>query len=137
MKAFLLSTLFLTSCLTHRTTGEFAVLSPPRQKQKIVLLEKKLKRAEKEQREIQEEVDRLSSAVKEAQLALIRKQVEEYQDRLQSNPKKNIAQGDPSILFLKEREMLHKILSDGALTNTFEAQHILDQILEMITTLSD
>lgn len=134
MKAILFSTLLLTSCLTQRTTGEFAVLSPSRQKQKIVLLEKKLKRAEKEQREIEEEVDRLSSAVKEAQLALIRKQVEDYQDKMQI---KGFVQGDPSTLFLKERETLNNILSDGASVNRFEAQRTLDQILEMITSLSD
>lgn len=134
MKAILFFTLLLTSCLTHRTTGEFAVLSPSRQKQKIALLEKKLKRAEKEQREIEEEVDRLSSAVKEAQLALIRRQVEEVQDKMQM---KSFVQRDPSILFLKEREMLNNILSDRASSNSFEAQRILDQILEMITSLSD
>lgn len=133
MKALLIL-LFLTSCVLLQTSDEFTqVLPPTKQKQKIALLEKKLQRAEKEQKKVEEEVGRLSNAVKEAQIALIQKQIEDYR---KAHPQK-LDPEEVVSFFLKEREILHGMVLDGPSFTAFEAQKVLDQLLEMITELSD
>lgn len=136
MKALLILP-FLTSCVLLQAPDETAqVLPPTKQKQKIALLEKKLKRAEKEQQKVEEEVSRLSEAVKEAQLALIQRQVEDYGEKQRTHPQK-LPSTEVASLFVKERQTLHEMALDGPSLTAFEAQRVLDQLLEMITELSD
>lgn len=133
MKALVIL-LFLSSCVMLQTSDELAqVLPKAKQKQKIALLEKKLQRAEKEQRKVEKEVGRLSNAVKEAQLSLIQKQIEEYR---KAHPQK-LNPDEIASCFFKEREILHEMVLDGPSFTAFEAQKVLDRLLEMITELSD
>ncbi len=124
MKKILLL-LLLSSCF-H--TSDFPVvqgLSAKKQKQKIVVLQKKLESAEKEQKKVQNEVEKLASEIHEAQLALIRRQVDEAERKKA-----------PS-LFLEERETLYQMIQSGPSPSAFEAQVELDRILRIITEFSD
>lgn len=143
---FLLFT--LTSCFVSHSSilggrEEIAQgLSVAKQKQKIALLQKKLKVAEKHQRQAQEEVERLSSEMEKTQLALIQKEVDSYEEQMrkcQSDPQRAtyLFQIESSTFFLKERELLHQMIQNGPSPSAFEAQLILDRILRMITELSD
>lgn len=102
-------------------------LSPKKQKQKIAVLQKKLEAAEKEHRDAQTEVEKLASEIEEAQLALIRRQVDDYERKNERS----------SALFLDEREALYQIIQTGPGPASFQAQIELDRILRLITERSD
>ena len=113
-------------------------LSPTKQKQKIAFLQKKLELAEKQQQKIEEEIGFLQEEMKKAELALVRRIVFETEEKLrkfEENPSNRSR--EVSNLFLEERQILHRIIQDGPTTASFEAQGVLDQILQMITNLSD
>lgn len=117
-------------------------LSPKKQKQRIASLQKKLESAEKEQVKIHEEVEWLRHQMQSAELALIRRKVEDYEDRLRELEKDPIAysrflQLESAALFLSEREILHQMIQAGPSPSSFEAEAVLDQILRFITNLSD
>ena len=146
MKYILISFVMFTSCfLNHMPTsaGDQPVVlaaPPTKKKHKIESLQKKLEAAENEQKKAGEEVARLRKEVSEAQLALIRKHVESYEQqiqKLQTDPQKyaQLLQIESSALFLKERETLHSMIQSDA--SSFEAQVVLDRILRMITEISD
>lgn len=148
MKYILLSFVMFTSCfLNHLPTpaGEqpVVVAAPAiKQQQKVTVLQKKLEAAELEQKKAEEEVERLLKEVSDAQLALIRKRVDSYEQqiqKLQTDPQKyaQLLQLESSTLFLKEREMLHQMIQTGPSPSAFEAQVVLDRILRMITEISD
>lgn len=128
MKAYALALLLLTSCFTN-TFDQPLVQgpSPKKQKQKIIALQKKLDQAEKEQLKVQSEVERLTSEINEVQLSLIRRQVDQYERKVEKIPQ----------LFLEEREALYQMIQTGPSPSAFEAQVELDRILRIITELSD
>ncbi len=131
----LLLFLVLASCSSCRhSSSAIQELPPTKQKQKIALLQKKLHLAEKEEKKIHMQVERLSDEMHEARLRLIRKQIDEYEEMIRKNPrkKKDLDSGE---LFLEEREQLHRMIQSGA--SSFEAQLVLDRILQLITNLSD
>lgn len=125
--------IFLTSC-GLRTSPNVADLAPSKQKQKIALLQKKLQFAEKEQKKIKAQVERLSDEMREAEIAYIRKQIDDYEEIIRKYPSKK-ADFDSVDLFLEEREKLHRMIQSSE--STYEAQIVLDRILQLITELSD
>lgn len=142
-KALLLSLIFFTSCFSFRQEPNLVQSAPIRkQKHQIALLQKKLKSAETSQKKATAEVERVQEEMQQAQLTLIRKQVDRYEKQLQEarkNPQKwaQFTAADPSSLFLAEREDLHKILQTRPSPAAFDAQVELDRILRLITQLSD
>jgi len=125
--------ILLASC-GLRLSPAVAQLPPTKQKQKIAFLQKKLQLAEKEQRKLKAEVDRLSDEMREAELAYIRKQIDEYEELIRKTPSKK-ADFDSTDLFLEEREKLHRLIQNSE--SIYEAQVVLDRILQLITELSD
>lgn len=136
--------LFATSCYLPDAGEDFYSkgLSPQRQKQKIMALQKKLETAEKEEKKAKELVEKLRSEIEEAELSFVRKGIrsmESFLARLQNDPQGAIkrAQIDVSMLFLQEREILHRLIESGPTPAALEAQGLLDQVLRIITNLSD
>ena len=115
---------------------ESSLSEPPisKQRQRIAHLQKKLQMAEKEQRKVEEEVGRLSEEVAMAKLSLISKIVNDLEVEIRRDPKKWI-HGQRGELFLKEREGLYELIQDSPYS--FEAQLMLDKILQIITELGD
>jgi anti-sigma28 factor (negative regulator of flagellin synthesis) len=104
-----------------------------KQKQRIAFLQKKLEMAEKEKKKVEAEVEHLSEEITQAKLAVITQLVNTFEEEMRRNPKKWSGQG--AHLFLKERESLCEMIQSGSYS--FEAQMVLDKILQMITELSD
>ena len=141
--------LFLTGCMSnsafHLGEGQEVVqtLSVTKQKQRITLLQKKLENAERELKNVQDEVDHLHSELHQSQLALIAKQIENYElqmRKIQTDPSRLVrptAQEEKLAPFLKEREMLQHMMENGPSPQAFEAQIVLDRILRMITEIRD
>src|SRR3990167_129368 len=125
--------LFLASC-SYRTNHNVQDLSVTKQKQKIVLLQKKLQVREKEQAKIQSEIDRLNDDLGTVQLAYIRNKLDEFEAQLWRDPRKRFYI-DSANLFTDEREVLHQMIQSGHAI--FEAQIVLDRILQLITELSN
>jgi len=123
----------LTSC-GLRATQNVHELPPTKQKQKIALLQKKLHLAEKEHKKLKAHIDRLSDDMRETELAYIRKQIDAFEDLIRKQPSKK-ADFDNAELFLEEREKLHRMIQSSE--STYEAQIVLDRILQLITELSD
>jgi hypothetical protein len=112
-----------------------SILSQKRQKQKLIVLQKKLEHAEKKQGSAQKEVEHLKDEMSQAELAVIRQAVEECEEKLARHYKTD--HEHVANLFLNERESLHKMIQSGAAPTSFQAQVVLDQILRMITNLSE
>jgi predicted nucleic acid-binding Zn-ribbon protein len=117
-------------------------LSVTKQKQRISFLQKKLEIAERDLKKEQEEVERLHGELHLSQLALIGKQIENYEQQMrkyQADPRHKMQgfHGDEITLFLKERELLQSMLEEGPSPEAFEAQVVLDRILRMITELKE
>lgn len=126
--------IILASCGMRSSNTCVQDLPPTKQKQKIVLLQKKLQLAEKEQKKIQAQVERLTDEMREVELAYIRRKIDEYEDLIRKTPTKK-ADFTSSDLFLEEREKLHKMIQSG--NSIFEAQIVLDRILQLVTELGD
>lgn len=127
MKKIFIVLFVLTSCFGG---NELAVVHGPsakKQKQKIAVLQKKLESAEKTQKKVEDEVEKLASAINEVQLALIRRQIDDYERKENKVPN----------LFLEEREVLYRMIQGGPSPSAFDAQVELDRILRIITELSD
>ena len=126
--------IFLVAC-TKSYTGSISYEMPlTKQKQRLLFLQKKLQMAEKEKNKREEEVDRLAEEVSLAQLSLFSKLVDECEQEILHNPKK-WSKVQIEGLFLKERETLYELIQTSSYS--FEAQLVLDKILQIITTLSD
>lgn len=127
MNLFLLFFLCLSSCMNR--TDHVVVQSPSvkKQRQKIAVLQKKRESAEKEQKKVQSEVEKLALEIDDVQLALIRRQLDDYERKKEK----------PVSLFLDEREALYRMIQTGPLPTALEAQAELDRILRVITELSD
>ncbi len=143
-KAACLLLLILTSCFSLIEDKPLVLQSAPvrKQKRQITLLQKKLKAAETTQKKALDEVQRVQEEIEQAQLALIRKQVDRYEKKFEEarkDPKEwaNLTAQDPSSLFAPEREELYQIVQKGPSPAAFDAQVELDRILRLITQLSD
>lgn len=127
MRAPVLFLLLLTACFSAPEQMVAQGASAKKQKQRISTLQKKLELAEKERLKVQSEVEQLALEIDRAQLALIRKQLDKYEQKKEKTPS----------LFLEEREVLYRMIQSGASPSSFEAQVELDRILRIITALSD
>lgn len=125
--------MILASC-GLRTSPNAQDLPPTKQKQKIALLQKKLQLAEREQRKIKAQVERLSDEMREVELAYIRKKVDDYEELIRKHPSKK-TDIDSADFFEDEREKLHHMIQNSE--SIFEAQVVLDRILQLITELSN
>ncbi len=144
---FLLFLFFLCSCSLNPGGSLLATgtvipekLSVSKQRHKIAFLQKKLSKAEKEQKNAQEEVERLSEELHSAQLSLINKQIDHFEQdmkRLKEEVKGTLIFPEGSHLFLSERDMLQQMMENGSPPAAFEAQIVLDRILRMITLLTE
>ncbi|PIS03327.1 MAG: hypothetical protein COT85_00580 [Chlamydiae bacterium CG10_big_fil_rev_8_21_14_0_10_42_34] len=117
----------VSSCYSGSEQFVVHSLSPQKQKQKMAFLKKKLAIAENEKKKAEDEVQRLADEIDAIQLALIRRQVDLYDQQ-----EKKVAK-----LFLDEREALYQMIQTGPSPSAFEAQVELDRILRIITAYSD
>jgi hypothetical protein len=124
----------LVACTQSYTESSSYEMPLTKQRQRVTFLQKKLQMAEKERSRTEEEVERLGEELSLAKLSLISKLVEECSREIEHNPKKwsGVQAGD---LFLKERETLYELIQTSSYS--FEAQLVLDKILQIITNLSD
>lgn len=124
----------LSSCgiRPHPTGGGDLPLT--KQKQKISFLQRKLMIAEMQQEKIQTQVQRLRDDVREAELAYIRGQIDDYEELIRREPKAK-SHFDSAELFHEEREKLHRIIQSS--DSTYEAQIVLDRILQLVTELGN
>ncbi|HEX2583092.1 MAG TPA: hypothetical protein VHL30_03145 [Chlamydiales bacterium] len=135
--------LLLSGCTLSSSGSDLLVkLSPTKQKQKVAFLQKKLELAEREHKKIEGEIDCLREEIKQAELALVRRIVYETEEKLrkvEENPlqRSKWTEREISNLFVEEREILHRMMQAGPTPSSLEAQTVLDQILRMITSLSD
>ena len=124
--------LVLASC-SQRESSYSQELPPTKQKQKIAFLQKKLQLAEREGKRVQTQIERLDEEVREAQIALIRKQVDDFEEMIRKNPKKK-RELDAAEMFVEEQETLRRMIQNGA--SLFEAQLMLERILQLIANVS-
>jgi hypothetical protein len=142
MKLILLLLLIGGCTLPPAGSETLVKLSPTKQKQKIAFLQKKLERAEKDKKKAEEEVEFLNEEMRQAELAFVRRIVHETATKLrqiEEDPASRFkfTEREISNLFLEEREILHRMIQGGPTPASLEAQGVLDQILRMITHLSD
>jgi septal ring factor EnvC (AmiA/AmiB activator) len=128
MKRYFLIFLALPACFSAPDQMVAQTINPKKQKQKIASLQKKLELAEKERAQIETEVERLAFEIDQAQLLLIRKQLDRCEQKKEPIP--------PS-LFLEEREALYRMIQADSSPASLEAQVELDRILRIITEFSD
>jgi hypothetical protein len=132
--------LLLASCTTKQISNQPAairLLPDYKLKQKAVVLQQKLSKAEHALCEDQEAIRRLRSQVCDAELKAIESQINNLEQKWISDPRR-VAQGlrpEVSHLFLEERETLSRIIQTGP--DSVRAQVLLDRILQLITQLSD
>jgi CRISPR/Cas system CMR subunit Cmr6 (Cas7 group RAMP superfamily) len=131
MKKAIAILFLLSACSYPHTSDPIVMHSAKRQKQKLMVLQKKLESAEKQQSKVSNEIDFIREEVQQLELAIIRTAVESCEEKL------NSYQEIPPNLFLAERETLHKLIQSGPSPSSFEAQVVLDQILRIITNLSE
>lgn len=125
---------FSSSCTVSSLENHPQDLSLTKQKQRINFLQKKLQLAEKDLKKTEEEVECLTEELSLAKLNLTSKLVDELEEDIFQNPKKWKGSSGRE-LFLKERESLHEMIQTSSYS--FEAQLLLDKILQIITTLSE
>jgi len=128
VRYILISTLsILSACFS---TAEPLLVQGPivkKQKQKVSNLRKKLEATEEEKEGVEKKIERLQREIDEAELALIKRQIDEYE----RHPYKEIS------LFIEEREALYRLIQTGDSSQSKDAQVELDRILRIITELSD
>lgn len=132
--------LLLVSCTgTLPFEGFIVKSSPKRERRKIESLQKKLDTAEKAQKKADTETAHLKDEILKAQLALVRGQIDLYEQSIGRGGQKlpEVVQHGISGLFIEERDLLHRIIQSGSAPFVHEAHIQLDRILRMITALSD
>jgi hypothetical protein len=132
--------LFFSNCSAPKQTAFQPVFQPhadPRLKQKAIVLQKKLDKAQHTLSENQQTLDRLRSQLCEAELNAIESSIESFESRWRSDPQKLMQslRRDVPNLFLDERESLSRIIRSGP--DSARAQDLLDRVLQLITQLSD
>ncbi len=135
----------LCGCTSVRTiSGQDGIysLSLTKQKQRVLLLQKKLDLAEKDLQAAQDVVEELRSDLYQSQLALIGKQIDAYEQQMRKaktaiEPPLSRENGEQKLLFAKERETLQQMMEEGSSSKALEAQFVLDRILRVITALQE
>lgn len=139
----------LTGCMSNSSLlsldnqDNIQNLSVSRQKQRISLLQKKLQNAQKDLFEAQELVSVLSKELQASQLALIARQIENYEQQVEKAQifaqKNNYTKfsHDQNVLFIKERELLEEMMENGPSPESSQAQIVLDKVLRLITESQD
>jgi hypothetical protein len=130
MNKWLFSLCLISISCASRTIDSHE-LSSAKQKQRVTLLQKKVQIAEKAEIKLKDQIDHLKADLRDAQLGLIRKKVDAYEHGLKKKAEDTLR----AELFLEEREKLYQILQND--TSSFEAQVVLDRILELITDLGN
>lgn len=138
-RSFIWVLLLVSSCSLREQIAQTSFLSSSdrRQKQRVVVLQKKLDQAQKALAKGQEEVDLLQLQLCDAQLESIEQQIEYLERKWQTDPV-SLSQAlyqDASHLFLEEREALYRIVQTGF--SMHRAQNLIDRILQLITQIHD
>lgn len=120
-----------TASCGMRTSSNVYDLPLTKQKQKVVLLQKKIQIAKKEQQRISQHLQKLNEDMCDTQLACIRKKIDYYEDLFRKDHKK-CAYFDISEAFIKELEVLQEMIQRDCAT--FEAHVLLERILQIIPT---
>ncbi len=117
----------LTACISGG--GDLVIHSPnvKKQRQRVSNLQKRLEVAAKEKVKAESEIERLQKELDEAKLALIRRQLDDYERH----------RSKPPTFFMEEREALYQLVQAGPSAIALEAQGELDRILRIITELSE
>lgn len=123
---------FLTGCAGIDLSVAHHDLPITKQKQRVLVLQKKLSQAEKEQEKTTMRVEDLKTQLADAELTIIRREVDSWEE-VASRPSAYLRA--PEELFLREREKLKELIEEGTLS--FEAQVLLDRILQDATLFSD
>lgn len=139
--AALFSLIFLFSACSVRdqmiANHSFLSGSDRKQKQKVIVLQKKLEFAERALAKSKAEVDDLRGLLCDAQLDSIESRVTILERRWQIDPL-SLSQAlyqETARLFLDEREILYQILQAGV--SVHRAQSLIDRILQLITQIND
>lgn len=142
-------TMLLCSCMSNQSLLSLESqetvggLSVSRQKQRILLLQKKLEIAEGQLHAAQNLVDLLSRELQQSQLALITRQVQMYEQQKQKSQSSSFKDlyakfhVESDGFFLKEREVLEAMMENGPSPESSEAQIVLDKVLRLITETCD
>lgn len=117
-------TVFLFSSCGSSWTVPSQDLTLTKQKQKIAWLEKKLKLAEKQNDQIQQEIAKFSKELATSRLCLIRNQIHKWEEEREQK-----VNGHESSL-AKERDLLYRMIQNGE--HAFEAQIMLDRVLQLL-----
>ncbi len=139
MKLLLLF-LFLSSCAVRDqmvANNTFLSGSDRKQKQKVIVLQKKLEMAERSLAKSKADVEDLRSLLYDAQLDSIETRLEVLERKWQTDPVA-LSQAlymETARLFLEEREILYQILQAGV--SIHRAQSLIDRILQLITQIND
>lgn len=137
---YVIALLFLPACSAKQQGGSQTIFQPQsdrKQKQKVIVLEKKLSLAEKTLLQQQVEVEAIRVHLCEAELDVIESELRHVEQRWQTDPARLVQSFRQGIsdLFLEERERLHRIIQSGPAVH--RAQNLLDRILQLITQISD
>ena len=127
MRYLILTLFILNACISHTETLFAQGPTFKRQKQKVLNLRKKLESVVEDKEDTEKRIESLQREIDEAELALIKRQIDEYE----KYPQKEIS------LFIEEREALYRLIQTGEMSQAEEAQGELDRILRIITELSD
>lgn len=138
-KYFLMTFFLLASCQSQ--VGTNAILE--KQDAQIHLFQKDLKKAEEDLDQAASNLAQIQTQLHIVQLAQIQTRIRSFQNHLQAlriNPQKykKFLSKTLSKLFLKERETLNVMITTSLDESfSFRAQKVLDQILDLITTLRE
>ncbi len=137
---FILLSLFVTSCsVRDQMAAQTSFLSgyDRKQKQKVIVLQKKMEIAERTLAKYEDDVDFLRGQLCDAQLESIESQIAHLERRWQIDPVSlsQVLYEETSRLFLEERETLYQILQTGI--SVHRAQNLIDRILQLITQIND
>lgn len=132
--------LLLSSCSVREqviANRSFLSGSDRKQKQRVIVLQKKLEMAERTLTKNKVEVEDLRNSLYDAQLDSIEIRLGVLEKRWQVDP---VALSlalyqETARLFLEEREILYQILQAGV--SIHRAQSLIDRILQLITQIND
>lgn len=137
---FLFLLLLFSSCAVRDqmiASHTFLSGSDRKQKQKVIVLQKKLEMAERSLAKSKADVEDLRGLLYDAQLDSIETRLEVLEQRWQIDPValSQALYQETARLFLEEREILYRILQAGV--SVHRAQSLIDRILQLITQIND
>jgi len=135
-----LSLLALSACSIQKQIAlnhSFLSGSERKQKQKVIVLQKKLELAERALAKSQKELEALRMEFYDAELDSIESRLSALERKWQADPLAltNALYQETTRLFLEEREILYQILQAGV--SMHRAQNLIDRILQLITQIND